>query len=293
MTRWLVTGSGGMLGTDLVSALAGREVLALTRADLDITDAAAVESAVAGVDVVLNAAAWTDVDGAEGDPKSAIAANATGPRLIAAACRRHGARLIHVSTDYVFAGDAPDPAAAVAYAESDPTAPRTQYGSSKLAGERAAAEECPEGTFIVRTAWLYGAHGRSFVRTMIELERTRPQLDVVNDQWGQPTWTRELATRLVSLGSGHAEPGIYHISGSGRATWFQLARAVFLAVGADPNRVRPTTTDRFPRPAPRPVFSVLGHDRLVATGLPPMPAWEDSLRAAIPALIDQLPEEDR
>jgi dTDP-4-dehydrorhamnose reductase len=293
MTRWLVTGAGGMLGTELVGALAGRTVTARTRAELDITDAVAVDDAVASADIVLNAAAYTNVDGAEAEPAQALAVNGEGPRVLAEACRRHGARLVHVSTDYVFAGAAADPANAPPYPETAPTAPATAYGRSKLAGERAVLTEWPRNSYVVRTAWVYGEHGRNFVRTMIELERTRPEIDVVDDQWGQPTWTRDLAARLVGLAAGDAEPGIYHVAGGGRATWFRLAREVFAAVGADPDRVRPTTTDRFPRPAPRPAFSVLGQDRLAKAGLPPMPPWQESLAAAMPALLRVARQEAR
>ncbi|MGQ0631419.1 MAG: dTDP-4-dehydrorhamnose reductase [Sporichthyaceae bacterium] len=287
MTRWLVTGAGGMLGTDLVQALAGRDVYAATRAQLDITDPGAVAAAVDGVDVVVNAAAWTNVDGAESEPGPAALVNADGPGVLARACRAVGARLVHVSTDYVFAGDAggSDPSQAPAYAEDDPTGPRTEYGRGKLAGEFAVLTEGPAEAFVVRTAWLYGATGRNFVRTMLELERSKPEIDVVDDQWGQPTWTRDLAQRLVALGEGNAAPGIYHAAGNGRTTWCGLAKAVFAAVGADPDRVRPTTTDRFPRPAPRPAFSVLGQQRLAAGGVEAMPPWAESVRVAVPVLI--------
>lgn len=276
MTRWLIAGAGGMLGRDLMSALAGHDAVGLTRAQLDITEPEAVEVAVAQADVVLNAAAWTDVDGAESDPGGARAANALGPAVLAEACARHGARLLHLSTDYVFDGGATRP-----YREMDPTGPRTQYGLTKVAGERAVLAS---GGYVVRTAWLYGRHGPNFVRTMLELERTTPEVDVVDDQWGQPTWTRDLAARLLVLGEAAAAPGVYHVSGSGRTTWYGLARAVFAAAGADPARVRRTTTARFPRPAPRPAFSVLDHGRMLAAGLAPMPAWEDALREAVPVL---------
>lgn len=292
MTRWLVTGAGGMLGSELVGLLGGQKVTALSRADLDITDAEAVEDAVRSADVVLNAAAYTNVDGAESEPDAASAVNGEGPRLLARACRRHGARLVHVSTDYVFSGSSENPREAPPYAETAPTAPGTAYGRSKLLGEQAVLTEWPDDSFVVRTAWVYGAFGRNFVRTMIELERTRPTLDVVDDQWGQPTWARELAHRLIALGTSPAEPGVYHVAGGGRATWFNLAQAVFASVGADPKRVRPTTTDRFPRPAPRPAFSVLGQDRLAAAGLPAMPAWEESLRAAVPSLVRPIEQEN-
>jgi dTDP-4-dehydrorhamnose reductase len=285
VTAWLVTGAGGLLGRELVAALAGRRVVAATRAELDITEASQVDRAVSGVDVVVNAAAWTDVDGAETRPLDAMAANGHGPAVLARACRHHGVRLLHVSTDYVFAGDpVADPRTAPAHHESDPPAPRTQYGIGKLVGEQAVLGEHPEGGYVVRTAWLYGEYGRNFVRTMLELERTRAQLEVVDDQWGQPTWARELAARLIVLGTAQAPPGVYQITGAGRTTWCGFARAVFAAIGADPARVYPTTTGRFPRPAPRPAFGVLGHERMTTAGLAPMPDWAESVRAAAPLL---------
>jgi dTDP-4-dehydrorhamnose reductase len=277
-----------MLGTELVTALDGHDVTGLTRAQLDITDATSVDAAVAGHDVVINAAAWTDVDGAETQESAAAAINADGPAHLARACVRHGARLLHVSTDYVFSGRLAERggtgADARPYGEDESTEPGTAYGRTKLAGEQAVLKGHPDGGYVVRTAWLYGVHGRNFVRTMLELERTKPTLDVVDDQWGQPTWTGDLAPCLIALGTADAAPGTYHATGSGRTTWFGLARAVFEAVGADPERVRPTTTDRFPRPAPRPAFSVLGADGLRRLGIVPMPPWRDSLLRALPAL---------
>ncbi|WP_432907086.1 dTDP-4-dehydrorhamnose reductase [Micromonospora matsumotoense] len=282
MTRVLVTGAGGMLGRDLLAVLAARsdlKVTAATRTDLDITDAEAVRAAVAGHDVVLNAAAWTDVDGAERDEAAATAINGDGVAHLARACAGHGARLLHVSTDYVFAGDADTP-----YAEDAPTDPINAYGRSKLAGERAVARFLPETGYLVRTAWLYGAHGRNFVTTMIGLAATREHLDVVDDQQGQPTWSYALATRLVALAdaalAGRAPAGIYHGTCTGRTTWYGLARAAFTLAGLDPDRVRPTTSDRFPRPATRPAYSVLGHDRWAEAGLPPLPDWRDALSDA-------------
>ncbi|MEJ3750426.1 dTDP-4-dehydrorhamnose reductase [Actinomycetes bacterium KLBMP 9797] len=271
MTRFLVTGAGGMLGQDLLAVLdlrADAKVTALTRAELDVTDAAAVDAAVAGHDVVLNAAAWTDVDGAETREAEATAVNGTGVANLA----RASARLIHVSTDYVFRGDATTP-----YPEDAPTDPINAYGRSKLVGERAVLAA---GGYVVRTAWLYGAHGPNFVHTMLRLAGERDHLDVVDDQRGQPTWSYALAERLVALALAPAAPaGVYHGTASGETTWYGLARAVFAHRGLDPARVRPTTSDRYPRPAPRPAYSVLGHARWTRAGLPPMADWETMLAA--------------
>lgn len=280
MSRWLVLGAGGMLGRDLVDRL-GREpsvaLTAATRAEVDILDPDRVRSAVAGNDVVVNAAAWTDVDGAETDPAPALAANGDAVAVLAAACREHRARLLHVSTDYVFAGNATTP-----YPEDAPTDPINQYGRSKLAGELHVLTTLPDSGYIVRTAWLYGEHGKNFVQTMLRLAAERPTVDVVNDQRGQPTWSAALADHLVALGLAASAPaGVYHGTASGETTWYGLARAVFELSGLDPERVRPTTSAGLVRPAKRPTYSVLGHERWAAAGLKPMADWHDMLAQAL------------
>ncbi|HUL27474.1 MAG TPA: dTDP-4-dehydrorhamnose reductase, partial [Streptosporangiaceae bacterium] len=261
MSRWLVTGAGGMLGSDLAGALerAGESVSGLSRADLDITDEAAVLAAVRGCapDVVVNCAAWTAVDEAESREDEALAVNGRGAGHVAAACAASGARLVHLSTDYVFGGDATRP-----YTERDAPGPRTAYGRTKLAGEKAVLGALPGTGYVVRTAWLYGAHGRNFARAMIRLERERATVTVVDDQRGQPTWTADVAGRIIALARSGAAGGIYHVASSGEATWFEFAREIFRLLGADPARVRPVRSSEYPRPAPRPSYSVLGHEAL-------------------------------
>ena len=285
-TALLVTGGRGQLGADLLAA-AARAGIAEVRppgsAELDVTDPAAVRAAVralagaGGSAVVVNAAAYTAVDAAECDSERAHAVNATGPAHLAAACVAHGARLVHVSTDYVFAGDAPAP-----YRSDDPTGPRSVYGRSKLAGERAALDS---GAHVVRTAWLYGAHGANFVRTMVRLERSHRAVTVVDDQRGSPTWTADLADGLVALAlaADRVPPGVLHCVNSGATTWCGFARAVFAEIGADPERVRPCTTAEFPRPAPRPANSVLDTASWTAAGLLPLRPWRAALAAAFTA----------
>ncbi|GAA1887347.1 dTDP-4-dehydrorhamnose reductase [Streptantibioticus ferralitis] len=281
-TRWLVTGAGGMLGQDLCSVLAhcGEKVTALTRADLDIVDPDAVLKSVRGHDVVVNCAAWTDVDGAEAAEEAATAVNGTGVRHLAAACAGVGSRLLHVSTDYVLPGDATEP-----YAESAPTGPVNAYGRSKLIGERAVAELLPKNGYTIRTAWLYGEHGPNFVATMLKLAARRDTLDVVDDQHGQPTWSYALAQKLAELGqaalAGRAPAGVYHGTASGSTTWLGLARAVYRLSGFDPDRIRPTNSSAFPRTARRPAYSVLGHDRWGAAGLDPLGDWRHALAQAL------------
>jgi dTDP-4-dehydrorhamnose reductase len=277
----MVVGANGLLGHDLleVVAAAGHEVVGLDLPDIDITRpdsvAAALDSSTP--DVVVNAAAYTAVDAAEEHEDLALRVNGDGPRVLAEAiAARPGIRLVHLSTDYVFPGDAELP-----YAEDATPGPRSAYGRTKLAGERAILAVLPDRGYVVRTAWLYGVHGANFVQTMLDLERTRPEIAVVDDQRGQPTWSRDLATQIVALVDAEAPAGIYHGTSSGETTWCGFAREVYRLIGADPARVLPTTSDAFPRPAPRPAYSVLGHNRWFVVGLTPMRDWREALAAAL------------
>ncbi|MGW4439438.1 dTDP-4-dehydrorhamnose reductase [Streptomyces sp. NPDC004596] len=285
--RWLVTGAGGMLGQDTVRELRerGEDVTGLGRTALDITEPASLRRAFDdhGPDVVVNCAAYTAVDDAETDEAAALRVNGDGPRLLARACAARGARLVHLSTDYVFSGEARD----TPYAEDHPPAPRTAYGRTKLAGERAVLAEHPGGAAVLRTAWLYGAHGRNFVRTMLELEARRDTLDVVDDQRGQPTWSADVAVRVADLGATGAT-GVWHATSAGEATWYELAREVFRLAGADPDRVRPTDSRSFTRPAPRPAYSVLGHARWRGAGLEPPRDWRSALYEALPHIRKEM-----
>ena len=270
-----------MLGQDLQHALAGREVTALTRAELDVTDPDAVLAAVAGHDVVFNAAAYTDVDGAETHESDAFAINATGVENLATAAKTHGAKLVTLSTDYVFDGHGTSP-----YAEDAPRDPINAYGRSKAAGEELARAAHPDGTYIVRTAWLYGAGGPNFAATMLRLAARNPTVSVVSDQIGQPTWTADLAAQLVALVDAGAPAGIYHGTNSGQTSWFGFAKAVFTGAGLDPERVLPTDSATFVRPAPRPAYSVLGHAGWARVGLAPMRPWDEALAAAAEVLSE-------
>jgi dTDP-4-dehydrorhamnose reductase len=273
--RYLVTGARGMLGSDLVEALFGRDVTLLGRAELDVTDRDAVFAAVEGHDVVLNAAAYTAVDAAETDEEAALAVNGTAVGLLGEATAASGAKLVTVSTDYVFAGDATTP-----YAEDAPYAPLNAYGRTKAAGERAALSANPGGAYVVRTAWLYGRHGQNFPRTMLGLAASRDTFSVVADQVGQPTWTLDLARQIVALVDADAPAGVYHGTASGRASWFEFAQETLRLAGLDPERVLPTDSSTFVRPAPRPAFSVLGHDAWRRAGLEPMRDWREALAEA-------------
>ncbi|MET3450872.1 MULTISPECIES: dTDP-4-dehydrorhamnose reductase [Curtobacterium] len=278
MTRYLITGASGMLGQDLQHALRDAEVTALGRADLDITDPEAVDAAVAGHDVVINSAAYTKVDDAETHEAEAHAVNATGPELLARAAVRHGAKLVTVSTDYVFDGHGTAP-----YAEDAPTDPINAYGRTKAAGEALVREIAPDSSYVVRTAWIYGAHGPNFAATMLRLAGSHETVSVVTDQVGQPTWTGDLAARIVELVESDAPAGTYHGTNSGQASWYDFTRAIYAEMGLDPERVLPTDSAAFVRPAPRPAYSVLGHDGWSRAGLAPMRDWRDALAAAVQA----------
>jgi len=287
MRKWLITGAGGMLGRDLTGLLAteGEQVIALGRGDLDITDAEAVRDAVARhrPDVVVNCAAWTAVDDAEGHEDAALRVNGRAVGHLAAACADRGAALVQLSTDYVFDGAAEKP-----YAEDHPAGPRSAYGRTKLAGEEAARAALPDGAYVLRTAWLYGAHGKSFYRTMLTRARAGGPVSVVDDQRGQPTWTADVARQVHALITAGAPAGTYHATSSGEVTWFGFAREIYARAGADPALVTATTTAAFPRPAPRPAYSVLGHDAWETVGVPPIGDWRDALGRAFPAMLAAL-----
>jgi dTDP-4-dehydrorhamnose reductase len=271
--RWLITGAGGMLGTDLRALLAAREndhVTALTRGDLDVSDPGAVAAAVAGHDVVVNAAAHTRVDDAESERDAAFAVNATGAGLLAEASASSGARFVQLSTDYVFDGTATTP-----YSEDAPVHPLSVYGASKAEGERLALAAHPDGTLVLRTAWLYGAAGDNFVAAM--LRRADVGVSVVADQYGQPTWTVDLARQIVAAIDADMAPGIYHATNSGAASRYDFAREIFALSGLDADLVTPTTGDAFVRPAPRPAYSVLGHDAWASSGITEPRDWREAL----------------
>ncbi|RVW11401.1 dTDP-4-dehydrorhamnose reductase [Prescottella agglutinans] len=284
MTTLLVAGARGQLGSQLLQCAEAADVpvSGVGSAELDITDRGAVDSWVRPGSVVVNCAAYTAVDAAESDEEAAAAVNEIGVRNLASACARAGARLVHVSTDYVFAGDADTP-----YEPDAPTGPRTAYGRTKLAGERAIREVSADAQ-IVRTAWVYTGTGTDFVATMLRLERERDTVQVVNDQTGSPTYSADLAAGLFELArtgiDGPAGVTTLHATNTGSATWFDLARAVFEGVGADPERVLPCTSAEFVRLAPRPSYSVLSPAAWAAAGLTPLRPWRDALADALSRL---------
>lgn len=282
--RWLVTGGTGMLGTDARAAITerGMEVSAPKRESLDITDLDSCMDAVRDHDIIFNCAAWTDVDGAESQEAEAFAVNATAAANLARAARLQGARLVHVSTDYVFDGSATSP-----YDEEAPLGPRSAYGRTKAAGEWAVRAELPANHLILRTAWLYGAHGACFPKTIRRLLGERDTVSVVEDQIGQPTWAHdvaELALRLVETGA----TGTYHATASGQTSWHGFAAAIAEAAGVSASAVLPASTADFPRPARRPPYSVLGHGKHASVGVAPIGDWLDRWKTAAPGVVDAI-----
>ncbi|XVS63693.1 dTDP-4-dehydrorhamnose reductase [Actinosynnema sp. CA-299493] len=286
----LVPGGRGQLGRDLVAATPDDGLVhAPSSAELDLTDALAVADAVAVFastardagyrPVVVNSAAYTAVDAAESDPDRASAVNAAGPEHLATSCREHDVPLIHVSTDYVFPGDGARP-----YEPTDETGPKSVYGRTKLDGEQRVLSTW-DRSWIVRTAWVYGEHGNNFVKTMARLAATNDTLSVVDDQVGSPTWSLDLAHGLVELAAtvstGGTPPRVLHATNDGETTWCGFARAVFTELGLDPTRVHPCTTAAYPRPAPRPAYSVLSGKTWASAGLTPLRPWQAALSTAI------------
>jgi dTDP-4-dehydrorhamnose reductase len=271
--RLLVTGGAGMLGQAVATAATrlGHDVVALSRAELDVTDADHVRRVIAAAEprAVINCAAWTDVDGAETAEAAATAVNGEGAGNVARAAAETGARLVHVSTDYVFDG-----AKSAPWVESDPVGPIGAYGRSKLAGEEEVAAAGGEHA-IVRSAWLFGAGGRNFVDTMLALGGEHDEVSVVTDQVGSPTWTGHLAEAVIELAERRGDVGIFHAAGAGACSWYELAVEVFDRAGVR-CRVLPTTAERYARPAPRPSYSVLGTERDAAPILPP---WQKGVAA--------------
>jgi dTDP-4-dehydrorhamnose reductase len=281
--KLLVTGAAGMLGFDVlrVGAAAGHELVAVDVQELDITDPRAVEAAFASIhpEAVLNCAAWTDVDGAESHREQAHAVNAEGARNLAMAAAWERVPLLHVSTDYVFNGEAFVDASGArrAYVESDPTAPRTVYGQTKLEGEREVLAASPRHT-VARSAWLFGVGGRNFADTMLKLAGEREAVQVVSDQVGCPTWTGHLAPALVGLIE-RGVSGLVHLAGTGHVSWNGFAAEIFRQAEVD-CRVEDATTAQMARPAPRPAWSALESER---DDVIPLPPWQDGLAGYLAA----------
>lgn len=280
--RWLVTGASGMLGRDVVARLEADperyEVVGLGRGALDITDWAACEAALVGFDVVVNCAAYTAVDEAEDHFDEAFDVNAVGAANLARAAALCGARLVQLSTDYVFGGHATQP-----YLADHVMRPVSAYGRSKAAGEWAVMAAHADH-LVMRTAWLYGEHGTSFPRTIARVARERGRVDVVDDQVGQPTWTVDVADLAVRLIEADAPGGAYAATSAGETSWFGFAQQVVAAGGIDAE-VRPSSSAASDRPAPRPAYSAMSHDTLLQAGVRPIGPWSERWAVAASCIV--------
>lgn len=283
VARVVISGAGGQVGRSLAAEARRqrRDVLALSSAQWDITDPRAGELIVEPGDLVVNCAAYTAVDAAQHDEARAHAVNVVGSGNVARACARAGARLIHLSTDYVFSGAFP--ATPRPYDIDDPTGPLSVYGRTKLAGERAVHSELPTA-HIVRTAWVYTGVGNDFVATMRRLAAGAGAVSVVADEVGSPTYVADLVGALLQLADGRIAAPLLHAANRGAVSRFEQAQAVFAGTGADPQRVVPVSSEQYPRPAPRPPYSALSGRQSAAAGLIPLRPWRDGLAAALRAV---------
>jgi dTDP-4-dehydrorhamnose reductase len=289
--KWLITGASGQLGLALQEELTHRGIdfVGANSSELDITKPLIVNQMVDLIkpNVMINAAAWTDVDGAESNESAAYSVNSLGPQNLAVAASKAGAQLVQISTDYVFSGDASSP-----WSEKAPHNPQSVYGATKSEGENLVLTTLPSNSYVVRTAWLYSSLGKNFAKTMANLAlNEKGQVKVVNDQIGQPTFAGDLAKQIVELVLSEAPAGIYHGTNSGQATWFEFAQAIFAIARADVSRVIPVSTTEFPRPAKRPAYSVLGHDAWAGTSVPEMRNWKIALEEAMPTIISAVKAE--
>jgi dTDP-4-dehydrorhamnose reductase len=289
---WLITGGLGQLGIAVSQELGERGVLfhAWSSGDLNITQGPTVRDAIGKLSptVIINCAAWTDVDGAESYEMDASRVNSDGPENLALAAKLSNSKLIHVSTDYVFSGESQTP-----WQIADEINPQSAYGRTKAQGEGRVLATYPESSFVVRTAWLYSSWGKNFAKTMTKLAlKGNGEIRVVNDQVGQPTSASDLAKQLVELGLSTAPAGIYHGTNSGQATWFEFAQEIFKLAGADVGRVIPVSSNEYPRPAKRPSYSVLSHDAWASTSVEPLRDWRIALADVMPAIISVVKAEE-
>jgi len=283
--KWLITGGSGQLGWAMQKELSSRGLnfIATKSSELDITKPLKINQLVDSIKpgVIVNTAAWTDVDGAETNQSGAYSVNALGSQNLAIAASKIGARLVQVSTDYVFSGENTAP-----WCENAAHNPQSVYGSTKSEGERFVQASLPADSYVVRTAWLYSAEGKNFTKTMTNLaSNSAGEVKVVSDQLGQPTFAGDLAKQIVELVLSGAPVGVYHGTNSGQSTWFEFAQEIFKLIGADVSRLIPVSTSEYPRPAKRPSYSVLSHAAWANTTVPVMRDWRIALAEAMPAII--------
>ena len=286
---WLITGGSGQLGIAISEELGSRGIIfrAFSHRDLDITKEPIVRDLIGALapKVIINCAAWTDVDGAEANEEMAFLVNSQGVENLAKAAKACGAKFVHISTDYVFSGNSNQ-----SWKETDLKQPISVYGRSKASGEDKALVVYSQGTYIIRAAWLYSPWGKNFVKTIARKALENEPVKVVNDQYGQPTSGTELANRIIELILSSAKPGIYHMTNSGKASWFDFAQEIYRLLGKQDSLVDPVSSDVFVRPAPRPSNSMLSNESWSSAGLPPMSNWKSALKEAMPSIILQIHE---
>jgi dTDP-4-dehydrorhamnose reductase len=289
---WLITGGSGQLGIAVSQELSERGLYfsAMNSQELNITSNPVTSEIIVQIapKVIVNCAAWTDVDAAENCEALAFTVNSDGAENVAHGAKLSGAKLIHISTDYVFSGDSNAP-----WKTNDIINPQSVYGRTKAEGERRVLRTYPEKSSIVRTAWLYSPWGKNFAKTMTRLAiKSDGVVRVVNDQMGQPTSATDLAKQIVELGLSSSLEGVYHGTNSGEGTWFDYAQEIFKLAGADINRVVGISSSEYPRPAKRPSNSVLSHDAWANTSLKPMRDWRIALAEAMPAIVSAVKAEE-
>jgi dTDP-4-dehydrorhamnose reductase len=281
--NWAITGGSGQLARSLTKALddRGYPYISWAKRDLDISQKESVRTIEQSrPQILVNCAAWTNVDGAEDDFEGALKVNRDGAQICAIAAKELSIPLLHISTDYVFSGGASQP-----WKVNDETNPTSKYGLSKLLGEKSIQEIYPEGSTILRTAWLYSPYGKNFAKTIIKKAlTTKDEIKVVNDQKGQPTSTIDLAKQIIDSFESTLNPGIYHATNSGEATWWEFAHALLELSGENPNRVIPVTSNQFPSKTKRPTYSVLDHSQWQASGVSPMQNWRVALENVYPEI---------
>lgn len=283
--NWLVLGGSGQLGRALSLKLAeeGASYTLLNRADLDITDPEEVQKSISlhKPDIVLNAAAWTNVELAQSDYSGALNVNASGPKYLARACATFGIQFIHISTDYVFSGTRETP-----WTEHSTKNPTSNYGKSKSLGEDFVLEAHPDGSIIVRTSWLYSPWGKNFVKTMVSIALNESrEVSVVCDQIGQPTSAIELAKQVYLMVGKGINPGTYHASNSGESSWYEFAREIFLFLNCDIDRVKPIKSAQHNSSVKRPEYGVMSSEELIKQGIKPMQNWRDALHENLPLIV--------
>jgi len=285
---WLLLGANGQLGRSLQDVLLASKIefVAAGRSNADITDIASVERCVTQTtpSVIVNMAAWTDVDGAESHREEAFLVNATGAGNVAKIATKYEIPLVHISTDYVFDGTQTTP-----YKVNDATNPLSVYGASKLQGEMLVHAVHPSGAWIVRTAWLYSQYGKNFARTIARKGLAGDNLSVVNDSFGQPTSALALARQIVALVAANPHAGVFHGTNAGKATWYEFASAIVDPI-ANHGSVTPVSSSAFPTVAIRPTYSVLDHNEWSECGIVDMPHWRDSLEEIHSAIFDSVKE---